>query len=38
MLGEPIGNYGTLSVLWSVAILAVAAPLAGWLFRRRTAS
>jgi ABC-2 type transport system permease protein len=38
MLGEPIGNRGTLSVAWSVGILAVAMPLAAWLFRRRTAS
>ena len=38
MLGEPIGNYGWLSVAWSVAILVVAVPLASWLFRRRTSS
>src|SRR6202048_3340236 len=36
MLGEPIGNYGWLSVAWSVGILLVAVPLASWLFRRRT--
>ena len=36
MLGEPIGNYGWLSVAWSVAILLVAMPAAAWLFRRRT--
>ena len=36
MLGEPIGNHGTLSVAWSVGILLVAMPLASWLFRRRT--
>ena len=38
MLGEPIGNYGWLSVAWSVGILLVAVPLASWLFRRRTSS
>src|ERR1700736_2342918 len=38
MLGEPIGNYGWLSVAWSVGILLVAMPLASWLFRRRTSS
>jgi energy-coupling factor transporter ATP-binding protein EcfA2 len=38
MLGEPIGNYGWLSVGWSVGILLVAVPLASWLFRRRTSS
>ena len=36
MLGEPIGNHGWLSLAWSVGILVVAAPLAAWLFRRRT--
>jgi ABC-2 type transport system permease protein len=38
MLGEPIGNYGWLSVAWSVGILLLAVPLASWLFRRRTSS
>jgi ABC-2 type transport system permease protein len=38
MLGEPLGNYGWLSVAWSVAILVVSLPLASWLFRRRTSS
>lgn len=38
MLGEPIGNYGMLSVLWSAGMLALAMPLAAWLFRRRTSS
>jgi ABC-2 type transport system permease protein len=36
MLGEPIGNYGWLSVAWNIGILVVAMPLAAWLFRRRT--
>jgi ABC-2 type transport system permease protein len=36
MLGEPIGNYGTLSVAWSVGMLLIAVPTASWLFRRRT--
>src|SRR5215472_4951266 len=38
MLGEPIGDRGVLSVVWSVGILAVAMPIAAWLFRRRTAN
>src|SRR5919199_505180 len=38
MLGEPIGNYGTLSVAWRVGVILVAMPLASWLFRRRTSS
>src|SRR6195256_2582389 len=38
MLREPIGNHGWLSVAWSVGILLVSAPLASWLFRRRTSS
>src|SRR6267143_1328219 len=38
MLGEPLGNYGWLSVGWSVGILVVAVPLASWLFLRRTSS
>ena len=37
-LGQPIGNYGWLSVAWSLGILLVAVPLASWLFRRRTSS
>jgi ABC-2 type transport system permease protein len=36
MLGTPLGNYGWLSVAWSVGILVVAVPTASWLFRRRT--
>jgi ABC-2 type transport system permease protein len=38
MLGEPIGNRGALSVAWSLGILAIAMPIAAWLFRRRTAN
>jgi ABC-2 type transport system permease protein len=38
MLGEPIGNRGTLSVAWSLGILLIAMPIAAWLFRRRTAN
>jgi len=36
ILGTPIGNYGWLAVIWSVAILVVAVPVASWLFRRKT--
>lgn len=38
MLGKPVGNHVTLAVLWSVAILVVAMPLASWLFRRKTSN
>jgi ABC-2 type transport system permease protein len=38
MLGEPIGNYGLLSVAWSLGFLLLAMPAASWLFRRRTSS
>jgi ABC-2 type transport system permease protein len=38
MLGAPIGNYGWLSIAWSLGILLVAVPLASWLFRRRTSN
>jgi ABC-2 type transport system permease protein len=38
MLGEPIGNYGWLSVAWSLGILLIAMPSAAWLFRKRTIS
>ncbi|HEV3233767.1 MAG TPA: ABC transporter permease [Candidatus Dormibacteraeota bacterium] len=38
MLGTPLGNYGWLSVAWSVGILVVAVPTASWLFRRRTSN
>ena len=38
MLGTPIGNHGWLAVVWSLGTLAVAVPLAAWLFRRKTAS
>src|SRR5258708_12599118 len=38
ILGKPLGNYGWLSVAWSLAILAVAVPLASWLFLRKTAN
>jgi ABC-2 type transport system permease protein len=36
MLGTPVGNHLTMSVIWSVAILVVAVPVASWLFRRKT--
>jgi ABC-2 type transport system permease protein len=37
MLGWPIGDHGWLAVTWSLGILAVAVPVAAWLFRRKTA-
>lgn len=36
ILGTPIGNYGWLSIAWSLGILAVAIPTASWLFRNKT--
>lgn len=38
LVGTPIGNHGWLAIAWSVGILAVAFPLASWLFSRKTAS
>ncbi len=37
MIGTPIGNHGVLSVVWCVAIIAVAMPIASYLFRTRAA-
>jgi ABC-2 type transport system permease protein len=36
MLGTPIGNYGWLSVFWSLLMLAIAVPTATYLFKRKT--
>ena len=36
MLGYPIGNYGYLSVMWSLIILVICVPIAAILFRRKT--
>ena len=36
LLGTPIGNSAWVSIAWCVGILAVAAPTAAMLFRRRT--
>ncbi len=38
ILGTPIGNYGWLSLAWSIGILVVAVPVASWLFRHKTSS
>lgn len=35
ILGTPIGNYGWLSIAWSLGILVVSIPIASWLFRRK---
>jgi ABC-2 type transport system permease protein len=35
-LGTPIGNYGWLSVAWSLLILVIAIPIASYLFRHKT--
>lgn len=36
MLGTPVGNSGYLAVVWCLGILAVAVPIASWLFKRKT--
>lgn len=36
ILGTPMGDHGWLAVIWSIAILIVAVPIASWLFRRKT--
>lgn len=38
LLGTPLGNHGWLAIVWSLGIMAVAIPLAAWLFRRKTTS
>ena len=35
MVGTPIGNSGWLALVWCVAIIVTAMPLATWMFRRR---
>jgi ABC-2 type transport system permease protein len=37
MLGTPVGDHIWLSIVWSIAMLIVAVPVASWLFRRQTA-
>jgi ABC-2 type transport system permease protein len=34
--GQPVGNHVIASVLWSLALLTIAIPIASWLFRRHT--
>ncbi len=36
ILGTPMGSHGWLAVIWSLGLLAVAVPVASWLFRRKT--
>lgn len=36
LIGTPMGNHGWLAVIWSLAILAVSVPLAGYMFRRHS--
>lgn len=36
MLGDPVGNYVWLSVVWCLGALLVCIPLAAWLYRRKT--
>lgn len=35
MVGTPIGNHGTLAVIWCIGIIAIAIPLAAYMFRTR---
>jgi len=37
ILGQPVGNHAWLAVAWCIGILIVAIPLAGILFKRKTA-
>jgi ABC-2 type transport system permease protein len=36
MIGTPMGDHAWLSIVWAVATLFVAMPLAAWLFKRKT--
>lgn len=36
MLGTPIGNHAWMAVIWSIALAAIAMPLAAWLFRHHS--
>jgi len=36
LIGTPIGNHGWLAVIWSLGILIVSIPLAGYLFRKHS--
>lgn len=36
LVGTPIGNYGWLAVIYSLALLVISIPIAGILFRRRS--
>ena len=38
MLDTPIGNYGWLSVAWSIGILVVSVPIAAYFFKRKASS
>lgn len=37
ILGQPVGSSAWLAIMWCLGLLAVAIPLASWLFRRRSA-
>nr|AIA14740.1 ABC-2 type transporter [uncultured bacterium] len=38
ILGKPLGDHGWLAIVWSVAILVIAVPLATIMFKRKTAN
>ena len=38
ILGTPVGNHAVLAVVWSIAILCFAVPVASWLFRNKTSN
>ncbi|HYH75344.1 MAG TPA: ABC transporter permease [Candidatus Saccharimonadales bacterium] len=35
-IGRPVGDHALMSVIWSLALLAIAIPVASWAFRRHT--
>jgi ABC-2 type transport system permease protein len=36
LVGTPLGNSAWLSVVWSVAMIAISIPITTWLFRRHS--
>lgn len=35
MIGTPIGTHGTWAIVWSIAIIVISVPIAGYLFRKK---
>lgn len=38
MIGAPMGNHGTIAVIWCASFIVIAIPLAGYLFRKHQGS